>query len=114
MSLFKDVLRKTQKSVLRKLVLKEEPVIAHELFYSVSILDGGALLHRVRWLKDCTFNDVFMIYLSKIQKFNKLSFSMVMEETVVGLRKYQHILEIKPHIFCVIRMTNTSKIIQHL
>ena len=71
MSLFKNgLMRKTQKSVLRKLVLKEKPVISHELLDSVSILDGGALLHRVRWPKDCTFNDVCWMYFSKIRQFD--------------------------------------------
>lgn len=67
---FNGQMRKNQKCNLRKLILFEEPNIeTTSRPHSVSIIDGGALLHKVRWQKDATFSDVFHDYLRTIQKY---------------------------------------------
>ena len=51
--LSKGFMRKPDKSCLRKSILKDEAAITKEQFQDnpIFVVDGGALLHRVRWKK---------------------------------------------------------------
>ena len=65
-SLFKcSYMRKADKSVLAKEMRRDfaiEPVMLSMLY----VVDGGALLHRVRWLKNSTFAAVVQQYVSYV------------------------------------------------
>ena len=65
MSLFaKGMMRKPDKPSLRKALMKEEGAIHRNQLPSdaVFVVDGGALLHRVRWIKDKTFDELYQVY----------------------------------------------------
>ena len=63
--LFKDTLiRKPDKPALRKVLLKDEHIVnVYAVVPSSYVLDGGALLHQVRWSKGSTYKDLVMSYL---------------------------------------------------
>ena len=50
-------MRKPDKSSLRRALMKEGQAIGKDQIPSdaVFVINGGALLHRVRWIKDVTF-----------------------------------------------------------
>ena len=60
-SLFKNgLMRKPDKSSLRKALMKMDDAIGKEDILKQTfafVLDGGALVHRVRWAKDASFRD---------------------------------------------------------
>ena len=61
MSLFrKDLMRKPDKPSLRKALMKDEDVVTKNQLdaNSVFVVDGGVLLHRVRWMKGTTFDEL--------------------------------------------------------
>ena len=61
MSLFnKGLMRKPDKPSLWRALMKEEKAIGRDQIPSdaVFVIDGGALLHRVRWIKDVTFHEL--------------------------------------------------------
>ena len=64
MSLFsKGLMRKPDKPSLRKALMKDEdPVTKDQLDAdSIFVVDGCALLHRVRWMKGTTFEELCTI-----------------------------------------------------
>ena len=62
-SLFKGgMMRKTQKSTLLKALLPKQEMMESFSTYNITIIDGGALLHRVRWVKNYTFSQVAALY----------------------------------------------------
>jgi hypothetical protein len=64
-SLFKGgTMRKTKKSALLKVLLPDNARLYDEYGYScgTTVVDGGALLHRLRWMKDTTFSSVANLY----------------------------------------------------
>lgn len=71
MSLFKySMMRKPDKPSLRKAIMREEDAIKKEKIGAPVhyVLDGGALLHRVRWFKGMKFNAISEVYTNYIQK----------------------------------------------
>ena len=38
---------------------------------SLFIVDGGALLHRVRWIKDATFDEISQVYVDYVRRHYK-------------------------------------------
>ena len=64
MSLFKDeLMRKPKKAILRNTLLAKEVDID---LNSLHVLNGGALLHKVRWPTSVTFGDVCKLYVDHI------------------------------------------------
>lgn len=64
-------MRKPDKSSLRKAVMKMEDAIGKEDILnpqSKFVLDGGALLHRVRWAKDALFGELANTYVSYVRR----------------------------------------------
>ena len=64
-SLFKDdMMRHTQKSALLKVLLSDDGLVDVESLQlcGCTVVDGGALLHRVRWLKDTKFVEIASLY----------------------------------------------------
>ena len=58
-SLFKDgIMRKSIKSDLAKLLTKRAISLENLPDQSKYVIDCGALLHRFRWIKDCSHGDV--------------------------------------------------------
>ena len=72
MSLFKEwMMRKPDKPSLRKVIMPDEESIARDAIgqYSVSVVDGGALLHRVRWTKGKKFSDIGKAYVGNVSRY---------------------------------------------
>ena len=70
-SLFKGgIMRKTQKSALMKTLLPRHSILLNGNIhtYETTVVDGGALLHRVRWMKDTMFLNVVSAYYQYICK----------------------------------------------
>lgn len=70
-SLFKDALmRKANKPALRKALMSEEEAISNERIPTGSsyVIDGGALVHRVRWLNEATFQEIAKMYVSYVRR----------------------------------------------
>ena len=71
MALFKEgMTRKPDKPSLRKVLLPDEVAIAPDELGSlhISVIDGGALLHRVRWVKGMKFKEIASTYLNYISR----------------------------------------------
>ena len=68
-SLFKDTfMRKPEKAMLKHELIKEVdsiPSLPDNCYY---VLDGGNLLHRVKWLKGVPYFDVIQQYVNYVQK----------------------------------------------
>ena len=64
-------MRKSNKSDLAKLLTKREISLGNLPDQSKYVIDGGALLHKVRWIKNCSYGDV-MGRLNNITFFNKM------------------------------------------
>ena len=71
-SLFKDgLMKKPDKSSHRKALMKMDDAIGKEDILeqtSAFVLDGGALVHRVRWAKDASFRDLANTYVSYVHR----------------------------------------------
>ncbi len=70
-SLFKGVvMRKTQKSLLLKVLFPDVANVKNENSHSfeTTVVDGGALIHRVRWAKDTSFSKIAFTYFDYIRK----------------------------------------------
>ena len=62
-ALFKDgLMRKANKALLRKALISKIPSRHANVLATDYVLDGGALLHRVRWLPNSTYNDIISQY----------------------------------------------------
>ena len=71
MSLFKNgMMRKPGKAALRKVIMPKKNVIKKEDITKCGtyVIDGCALLHRVRWLKDMTFSAIAETYLKYVTR----------------------------------------------
>ena len=71
MSLFQHgYMRKTDKSSLRKVFMTEQQIVCMDVVKACqkTVVDGGALLHRVRWQKSNTFADIAASYVEHVQK----------------------------------------------
>ena len=65
MLLFKNgMMRKSDKSSLQKVIICDEDAVRKEDIENPNnyVLDGGALLHRVRWFKEMKLNAVLEVY----------------------------------------------------
>ena len=70
-SLLKDgLMRKADKAVLRRALMSDDEAVGKDQIdkNSLYVVDGGALLHRVRWLKDSTFNALAQLYVSYVRR----------------------------------------------
>ena len=67
--LFKDAsMRKPDKPTLRKILLKDKDIVnVDSVVPSGYVLDGGVLLHQMRWLKGSTYNDLAQSYVSYVR-----------------------------------------------
>ena len=64
---FKDnMMRKANKSLLTRALISNIPSQHTDNTSTQYVLDGGALLHRVRWLPNSTYNDVVKQYLQYV------------------------------------------------
>ena len=71
MALFKNgLMRKPDKPALRKALLKEEDVISIDKMRDecMFVVDGGALLHRVCWIKGMSFSEIGKLYVDYTRK----------------------------------------------
>ena len=71
MPLFKKgMMRKADKPSLRKVIMCDEDAVRKEDIQNPDnyVLDGGALIHRVRWFKGMKFNAVSEVYTNYIRK----------------------------------------------
>ena len=63
LSLFKDgLMRKPDKASLRNCLLPPKKQIQLNFTNGVYVIDGGALLHRVHWVKDIPFDEIAEAY----------------------------------------------------
>ena len=64
------MMRKPDKPSMRKVVMPDDVSITREAIgsYGTSVIDGGALLHRVRWSKGMKFSDIGNSYVSNVRK----------------------------------------------
>lgn len=73
MSMFKENMRKPDKPSLRKVLLPDS--LSHTLEeidkQMTSIIDGGALLHKVRWKKGMKFLEIGNLYVKYIENHYK-------------------------------------------
>lgn len=73
MALFSDgLMRKNDKSALKRELLPDRDAISfneHSPSEFVYVVDGGALLHRVRWGASETFGEVASIYVDYVRKY---------------------------------------------
>ena len=69
LSLFKNgLMRKPDKSSLRKVLLTEEDQCPATFNNCIYIVDGGALLHRVYWVKGMAFKEIVKTYVEYVKK----------------------------------------------
>jgi len=76
MSLFKEgLMRKPDKPTLRKVIMPDEDAVKKDSIKGCEeyVLDGGALLHRVRWSKGMKFNDIAKSCANYIRKYYNTS-----------------------------------------
>ena len=74
MSLFKKgLMRKPDKPSLRKAIMKDDDALVRDQLpsYSVFVVDGGGLLHRVRWNRNATFDELSQMYTRYVRKYYK-------------------------------------------
>lgn len=74
MSLFKHgLMRKPDKPSLRKAVMKDDEAVGKNQLQidPYFVVDGGALLHRVRWIKNSTFDELSQVYVSYVRRHYK-------------------------------------------
>ena len=65
-SLFKDFnMRKPVKATLAQTLLKDVPPSQH-IAANIHVIDGGALLHNVKWLKKSLYRDIVMLYVQHV------------------------------------------------
>ena len=78
MSLFKGgMMRKPDKAALRRVIMPEKNAIKKEdmMACGVYVVDGGALLRRVRWSKDTKFSVIAETYVKYVtRKYNTIVF----------------------------------------
>lgn len=68
-SLFLDgLMRKSPKSVLREKVLKQSEPVEGIPNADVCVVDGGALLHQVKWPKNTTDGEVIHLYVAFVEQ----------------------------------------------
>ena len=70
-SLFKEsFMRKADKASLRRAIMSDDEAVGKEQIdkNSLYVIDGGALLHRVRWIKDSTSNALAQLYVSYVRR----------------------------------------------
>ena len=60
-------MRKSNKSDLAKLLTKRAISLENLPDQIKYVIDGGALLHRVRWIKNCSYGDVIGQYRNYLQ-----------------------------------------------
>ena len=74
MSLFKKgLMRKPDKMSLQKAIMKDDESLVRDQLPSdsVFVIDGGALLYRVGWNINVTFDEVSQIYTRYVQQHYK-------------------------------------------
>ena len=74
MSLFsKGLMRKPDKPSLRKALMKDEDAVTKDQLDtdSIFVVDGGALLHSVRWMKGTTSEELCENYVQYVQRHYK-------------------------------------------
>ena len=71
--LSKGLTRKPDKPSLRKALMKDEDAVTKDQLDadSIFVVDGGALLHRVRWMKGTTFEELCENYVQYVRKHYK-------------------------------------------
>ena len=71
-------MRKSNKSDLAKLLTKRVISLENPLDQSKYAIDGGARLHRVRWIKNCSYGDVIDQHRNELQtKFGNVLLSLM-------------------------------------
>lgn len=66
-------MRKPDKPSLRKALMKDEDVVTKDQLdaNSIFVVDGGVLLHRVRWMKGTTFDELCENFVQYVRKYYK-------------------------------------------
>ena len=66
-------MRKPDKPSLRKALMKDEDVVTKDQLNanSIFVVDGGVLLHRVRWMKGTTFDELCENFVQYVRKHYK-------------------------------------------
>jgi hypothetical protein len=80
-ALFKDsLMRKPNKAALGHLIKAESRVVEDDSFiHGVFVIDGGALLHRVKWPKLGTYDSVIALYLVYVRRHFSESCTIVFD-----------------------------------
>ena len=79
-SLFKDdMMRKPDKSALGRRISQDAHVDKPALLQNSYVLDGGALLHHVRWLKNATYSHIIEQYVSYVERHYGSCVSLVFD-----------------------------------
>ena len=87
MSLFKNgLMRKPRKALLRNALLTKKVVVQEN---SEHVLDGGALLHKVRWSGCTNFGDVCEQYVKYVKKKHTTC--------IIVFNGYSHVSSTKDH-----------------
>ena len=82
MSLFKNgMMKKPDKPSMRKVIMPEEEAIKKDDIKSCDtyVLDGGALIHRVRWPKGTKFIIIAETYVKNIRKNYRLNVTVIFD-----------------------------------
>jgi len=90
-SLFKDDLtRKPVKSALGQLITKDAHVDKPAQLHTKYVLDGGALLHHVRWMKNATWSQIIQQYVNYVERHYGLCVSVVFDGYSCDLTTKDH------------------------
>ena len=76
-SLFKDgLMRKPDKPALRRALMRDDEAMSKDQIdkSSLYVVDGGALLQRVRWMKSLTFKELAQLYVSYVRRHYGVAF----------------------------------------
>ena len=84
-------MRKAKKARLTKALINKVPSRHENVLTTNYVLDGGALLHRVRWLPNSTYNDVVSQYQTYIRiKFGNCHIDFDGYGNVASIKDHEH------------------------
>ena len=87
------MMRKPEKTSLRKVIMPEHNAVKKEDMQSCGdyVVDGGALLHRVRWSKDMKFSVIAKVYINYVTKNYHPNATIVFDGYNEGARAFSQI-----------------------
>ncbi len=94
LSLFKDGrMRKADKAALRNYVMPSHLSVSPNTIEHIgaSFIDGGALLHRVRWEKGHTFEEVAKVYVTYVKRHHSHPTVIIDGYEGIGIKTQEHL-----------------------